>query len=635
MKRRACLALAGGLCASWLLAGNARADGVLRSDFEMTHPSSAKVDVQVFEQVATTTTQLSFPSLPSGGHAFVFPVPDGATVTGFWTLRNGGWESATLDSEAPTSVDDVAGGSGNASALDACGGENAFVIELPDSVREVKLEYTHVLPYRFGEVSFVYPSAPCPGAFLPGYESLEVRLDVTSTRPLAGFSAPGFGSAAHVESQTDNNVRIAYQLNDFVPVGDFHFNYGVQQDADLYVNLLTDHARCAEDGYFLLIVEPVHDIDESLALPKSFSFVMDVSGSMSGYKIEQVRSAAKYFVLDLNDQDAFNVVTFDDFVDPLFPLPQPATASNRQLADQFLDAQYASGSTDIHRALLTALQGGMDENTARIVVLLTDGQPTSGVIDPYRIVNEVTAANTSHARLFTFGVGQDVNKPLLTALANSNQGEAQFLAENEDIATALATFYAKIDLPVLTDVSLSFGDVEVYDVFPGGLTDLYAGSQLFVVGRYRSAGVTTGSISGRRLDQTVQYDYPLTFPECALDEHAFLPCLWAKSKVDALITEMIQAGVEDPAKVQAVEQLANRCGLQTPYTSYGVDDDPAPSGSWDGSGSSGSVGSPGSYSSGGLESAGCSIGRSAFSTRGWALVLIAVAALLRRRRSRA
>ena len=633
MRRAAGLALAGGLCASWLLAGNAHADGVLRSSFEMVHPTSTKVDVQVFEQVATTTTELTFPVLEGSNRAFVFPVPEGATVTGFWTLRNGSWESATLDSEAPTTVDDVTENSSVASTLDACGGDNAFVIELPDSIQDVRLEYAHVLPYGFGEVSFEYPMAPCAGAELPGYDSLELRLDVTSARPLAGFSAPGFGSMAHVESQTDNSVRVTYRATDFIPSDDFLFNYGVEQESDLYVNLLTDHPRCAEDGYFLLIVEPVHDIDESQALPKSFSFVMDVSGSMAGFKIERARAAAKYFVFGLNDQDAFNVVTFNEFVDPLFPAPQAATAANRQLANQFLDAQYAAGITDIHRALLTALQGGMDENTARIVALLTDGKPTSGVVDPGPIVNEVTAANTSNARLFTFGIGLDVNMPLLTALAESNHGEAKFLAANEDIATALGMFYEKIDLPVLTDVTLSFGGIEVYDVFPSGLTDLYAGSQLFVVGRYRGFGLTTGSLSGRRLDETVQYEYPLTFPECALDEHAFLPCLWAKAKVDALITEMMLAGVEDPAKVSTVEQLANRCGLQTPYTSYGVENDPAPSGSWDGSSSSsGSIGSPSHYGSGGLETDGCSVGGVGASMGGWQLLLLGAAAWMRRRR---
>ena len=632
MRTGSFLALAGGLLASLLVVGPARADGVLRTDTALVHPTKAMVGVDVFEQVATTTTELSFPDINGEGRAFVFPVPEGATVTGFWTLQGGAWQSATLTPEEPTTVDEVSGQTGSSGVLDACGRQHPFVIELPDEVREVRVEYVQVLPYHAGEATYDYPLAPCAGALLQPYEELELRLDITSARPLAGFSATGFASMANVEEQSANHVRIAYRANDFLPLEDFRFAYGVKQESELYVNLLTDHARCGEDGYFLLIVEPVQNIDESLAIPKSFSFVMDVSGSMMGYKLEQVRSAAKFFVLDLNEQDALNVVCFNENVDPLFPSPEPATASARQIANQFLDAQYANGSTDIHQALLTALQGTMDESSARIVVLLTDGQPTSGVMDSTLIVNGVTAANTSHARLFTFGVGQDVNEPLLTALATSNQGEAQFLSENEDIASILATFYEKIDRPVLTDVSLSFGDVEVYDVLPGGFTDLYAGSQLFVLGRYRQGGDTTGSLSGRRVDETIAYTYPLTFPECAVDEHAFLPCLWAKAKVDALITELMQSGVEDPAKIAEIEQLANRCGLQTPYTSYGVDDDPAsPSGS-SAESSNGSSSDPDSYRSGDLQVGGCQVGGPPASLPGGLLALLIAAAMTRRRR---
>lgn len=628
MRSTVCLVGASVLMVSWLCPRAAAADGLLRSNGSVYQPVRTAVEATVFEQVSTTTTEMAFTSAAGTNAAFVFPVPQGATVTGFWTYRDGQWESAYLNVEEPSTVDDIGSSSATAdSVLNACGGANAFVIELPEQPDpvQIRLEYVQVLPYSFGQVTYDYPLAICNGAVAAPYESVELTLDVTSGRPLAGFSAPGFGAAAQLEELTSNHVRVTYSLTSFLPGEDFRFTYGVEQDGDLYVNLLTSHTRCAEDGYFLLIVEPVYETDESQAIPKSFTFVMDVSGSMGGYKIEQVRTGAKYFVDELNSQDFLNVVAFNDFVDPLFAAPQPATAANQQLARQFLDSQFASGSTDIHKALTTALAAALDESHARMVVLLTDGQPTAGITDPTAIVQQVVMANTSHAKIHTFGVGSDVNQALLTALATSNQGQAHFIAENDDITDILATFYASIDLPVLTDISLSFGNVAVYEVFPGGLTDLYAGSQLFVVGRYQAGGDTQGSLAGRRLDQDITYTYPLSFPSCAMGENEFLPCLWAKAKVDALITEIVQSGVEDPAKLDEVVQLAKRCGLQTEYTSYGVPNNPPGGGSY-----------PSGYGSGDLELGACSsAGRPPSSAYGWALVMAFLVLLVSQLRSAA
>lgn len=153
-----------------------------------------------------------------------------------------------------------------------------------------------------------------------------------------------------------------------------------------------------------------------------------------------------------------------------------------------------------------------------------------------------------------------------------------------------------------------------------------------------------GSLTGQRVDETVSYTYPLTFPECALDEHSFLPCLWAKAKVDALVTEIVQSGFEDPGKIATVEQLANRCGLQTPYTSYGVPEhssgSSSPGSTAPGGSGSGSYGDrePGYYSSGGLEVEGCTIGAGGgtpggLSARGWLVLLAAAGWLWRRRRA--
>ena len=629
----------------------ARADGLLRTDSALVHPTRADVNVQVFEQVATTTAELEFPCCTGTGKSFLFPVPAGASVTGFSVFRAGVWQDAEMTQDAPTTVEDVNSGSVGYPLypnLDSYVGDGGFVIQLPDDASDepvrVRVEFIQVLPYESGKIRYDYPLVPCADAAPAHYDSLRLQLDITSQRALDGFAAPGFGSFATIDDQTDNHLRVSYALSDFTPNLSFALAYGVVQESDLYVQLLTDHERCSEDGYFLLIVEPVQDIDESKAIPKYFSFVMDTSGSMDGYKLEQTQGAARFFVDNLNGQDRFNIVAFNELIDPLFGSPQAVSATTRQQGISFIDQQSAHDGTNIHDALLQALQAQLESNYARIVVLLTDGLPTVGITDSTQIVQDVAKANTSEARIFTFGVGYDVNKPLLTALAEDNRGEATFLTAGSDISLILSSFFQSIDRPVMTDAALSFGSVQVHDTYPDGVTDLFAGSQLFVLGRYAQPGDTEGTLSGRVLDSDKTYTYPLHFPECADGDNPFLPCLWAKAKIDSLVSEIVTTGYENPASVQTIQQLANKCGIQTPYTSYGVGNGTAGSGGAAGTGGtsgsggygSGSYGSnPDGYRSGGLEVGGCQLSPTHAARSGaWLAIAIAGLAHLLRRRAR-
>lgn len=641
------------------LSNVALADGLLMSSQAVAHPQRTTVRVEVLEEVATTSTELEFAAIAGTDQRFLFPVPESASVVGFSVFRNGAWEKAEMTANNSTTPGQVSGSPGGGLMtpdLKAYLGGNSFIISVtPDSDTEpmrVKLETIQILPYEFGEVSYLYPLADYPLSSGGARESFSLTMTVSSVRPISGYQATGYASMASVQDQSPGHLVVSYQANGFTPSSDFPFSYAVTQNEKLYVNLLTSHEKCGEDGFYLLIVEPKQEIDESEVIPKYFSFVMDTSGSMAGYKVEQAKDAARYFVQNLNTQDRFNVISFNSVVDPLFPSPQTLSTTTQSQAIGFIDAKYADSMTDLNAALLTALNTDFDTKFARILVLLTDGQPTAGETNPTTILQNVKNANTSKTRIFTFGIGTDVNKSLLTSLATGNNGQAQFLAANDQISQVLSGFYKKIDRPVLTDVTIDYGGIKVYDNYPNEPTDLFAGTALLVLGRYKAGGDVQGTLTGSMFGTPESYTFPMSFPECAADQNGFLPRLWAKSKIDALIEKMEEQGYEDEATIALIKELGTKYGIQTPYSSYEMGEDPGAGGSGAGGGSGyggksgyggsnsgtgngygANTGSDHSYSGGGLEIGGCQMGSgSPASSISFGLISIGLLLGLRRRR---
>ena len=253
----------------------ARADGLRLDACGTATPTRTSIDVQIVEEVATTTAELTFPAGCTGTR-FLFPVPESASVIGFAVEHDGEWEPAVIAGNETTTPDDVSQGPGGAAMntnLRKWLGSNAFIINLPseptDRPLHVRLQYIEVLPYEFGSVQYRYPFADYVYAQGGVRESFSALVDVASVRPIAGHSSPGFSQHSTVEEQTANHLKLRFQAASITP-SDFGFSYGVTQDEELYVNLLTSHERCGEDGFFMLIVEPKHDVDESAAIPKYF-----------------------------------------------------------------------------------------------------------------------------------------------------------------------------------------------------------------------------------------------------------------------------------------------------------------------------------------------------------------------------
>jgi Ca-activated chloride channel homolog len=265
--------------------------------------------------------------------------------------------------------------------------------------------------------------------------------------------------------------------------------------------------------------------------------------------------------------DRFNVIAFSTstqhFARDLVP------ASQRGEALDFVARLEASGSTDINRALLEALAMAGEERPV-VVIFLTDGLPTVGEVDIQRIIRNVADAAPGNARIFPFGVGYDVNTALLDTIAKDQRGASGYVRPEESIEEKVSTFYAKVSTPLLADLELDFGDVEVYDLYPYPLPDLFAGTQLVVAGplpgRRHAAVTLAGEVNDQR--QVFRVRRPAPQPSGG-DE--FIARLWATRKIGYLLQQVRLSG-EEKELVDEIVDLSVRYGIVTPYTSFLVEE---------------------------------------------------------------
>jgi len=345
------------------------------------------------------------------------------------------------------------------------------------------------------------------------------------------------------------------------------------------------YAPGGEDGFALITLSPPSDRSRR-ATPRDVTFVLDVSGSMAGRKMEQARAAGRQLLSTLRDGDRFRIIDFatdvrsfrDDFVF--------ATSNNLREANKYLDALEASGSTNISGALTEALRSSrreryypidraddgesdrprVDARRMPVVLFVTDGAPTVGERDPEAIA-QLASRNRGDARVFTFGLGSDVNVALLERLAMEGRGTAQFVRPDESVERMVGVVASRLVDPVLTDVRVrTDGDVHLSKMLPGQPIDLFAGQDLVLLARYSGDGPARVVFEGRRGDETVRWTSRVDFPERER-ENPFVARLWATQRVGYLAAEKRRSGASKEIDDE-IRSLGERFGIPTEFTSY-------------------------------------------------------------------
>jgi Ca-activated chloride channel homolog len=326
------------------------------------------------------------------------------------------------------------------------------------------------------------------------------------------------------------------------------------------------YAAGGEDGFAMITITPPAMRVE--AVPRDLTFVLDVSGSMSGRKIEQARSAGRALLETLTPRDRFRLIDFSTDVHTYRDTWTVATRSAVDSAEHYLASIDADGSTNIDGALRAALngQGEGDSSRLALVLFITDGMPTVGERDPAVLVQHA-ASWRGRARLFTFGLGADVNASLLEQLALDGRGTAQFVRPEESVERVVSLVAARLATPVATGLTVrAEGGVELRGILPAGPIDLFAGQDAVVLARFSGRGRGTVRIEGMRAERPVVWTRDVEWPERERG-NAFVPRLWAAQRIGYLSAERHAHGPSSDIDTE-LRTLGETYGIPTELTSY-------------------------------------------------------------------
>ena len=535
-----------------------------------------RVKVDIDRQGATTTVEQVFlnnTDRPLEAQ-FVFPIPRGAAMSRFTMLMNGREKPGEIveKNQARQIYNSIVNRSRDPGLLEYLGGElfraNIFPIAARGS-QTITLRFEQVLSAQDALVSYVYPvRAPAKHApVVQGEFSFEATIH--SAVPILNLYSPSHG--INVARANDREARVTYSDRRATLDKDLEILYGVSEK-EVGLNLVTYRPDPKQPGYFMLLLAPRSTLQAERIVERDLVFVIDVSGSMAGVKIQQARNALKYLVSKLNDGDRFNIVQFSSFAEPW----QKALVSARERrgdALTYADTLMAQGGTDIAGALDAAVSNlGTDPARPSYIVFMTDGKPTMGeTTDPRRLLAKVQAArarpNGEAIRLFTWGVGYDVDTHLLDDMANQGGGVSEYVRPEEDIAAKVAAFATKASMPVLTGLDLKLlGDkVQLANLLPRTLPDLYAGAQLVLLGRYTGDGDVAVELGGRVNGKVEKFTYETKFAAMEA-KGGFIELLWAQRRIGTLLDQIRLHG-ESKELVDDVIRLSKEYGIQTPYTS--------------------------------------------------------------------
>lgn len=526
---------------------------------------------------------------------YVFPLPNNAAVDDM-TMRIGERtvRGRIMKREEAREVYETAKSKGQIASLLDQERTNIFTQSvaniLPGEKITIEISYVETLKYEAGSYEFVFPMTVGPryipgnptgqtgGGFSPdttqvpdaskitpmpsktraGHDiSIEVNLD-------AGVLIEKVESKSHQIAATmlsGNSYSVKLQNENTIPNKDFILKYDVSgkkiEDA-----VLTH--RSEKGGYFSLILQPPDNPRVQDITPKEIVFVIDTSGSMSGFPLDKAKESMKMALDGLNPNDTFNLITFAGDTAILFPKPVSATRENLQKAQEFLAGRSAGGGTEMMKAIKAALESSGSQQHIRIVCFMTDGY----IGNDGEIIAEIQ--KHQNARVFSFGIGSSVNRFLLDKMAEEGRGEVEYVSLQDDGSAAAKRFYERVRSPLLTDISVDFGDLEVEDVYPRKINDLFSAKPVVIHGRYKNGKSGTIKLKGKSFGRETIREIKVNFPENE-PNHDVLATLWARTRIDDL-TKQDYAGVQNGTAKPEIKDTITNLGLEfrlmTQFTSF-------------------------------------------------------------------
>lgn len=528
---------------------------------------------QTFKNEGTSTIEASF----------VFPLPYDGAIDSMTLLVNGKEFAAKLldAKEARKTYQEIVRKNRDPALLEWIGTgmfkTNVFPIPAGEKC-VVSITYTQLLRTSAGLTEFLFPLS-CAKYSTKPVEKTAFRINIKGDEEIKNVYSPT--CEIKTERPDKNSAVVTYEFRDRVPSGDFRLFFD-RADGDLAAKIQSYRPNADEDGYFMLLAAPkIVDKNAEDALSKTIVLTLDVSGSMSGEKIEQARESLKYVLERLRDGDRFNIVRFNTLASAFAEELQVCNAEARAKALAFANSVRASGATNIEDALKTsfALLASDDSTNPKYLVFLSDGEPTAEECNEMKLAQIARNENKSNARIFTFGVGYDVHSRLLDRFAADSKGQGQYVRPDENIEDAVSKLYNHIESPIFTNVKFEFAlknhpDVQYFTnlVYPSGPVDVFAGEQIALVGRYAKSGDIKIAASGKIGKEEVRFEFEGSLTEKSLDSsYAYIERLWAVRRVGEIVDQLDLQG-KNKELLDELLLLAKKHGILTPYTSFLADD---------------------------------------------------------------
>jgi len=456
----------------------------------------------------------------------------------------------------------------------------------PSKQIDVNIKYFNTLAYVDGWYEFVFPMVVGPRFNPPGStdgvgavargktgisgQKTEVQYlkpgersghDISLAVDIdAGVTIEQVACTSHVitnSSSSRNKRTVKLSSLDSIPNKDFVLRYKVA--GKTVKSALVTH-RDKRGGFFTLMLYPPENLSYLKRAPMEMIFVLDCSGSMNGKPIAKAKQAITRALKKLQPDDTFQVIRFSNNASQFGPNPVPATPKNIRKAIAYVENLHGSGGTMMIEGIKAALDFAHDPRRFRLVSFMTDGY----------IGNETEILAAIHQRLgasriFSFGVGSAVNRYLLDRMAKLGKGAVAYIGLDDSAGQIVDEFYNRISHPALTDVEIDWGDMQVTDMYPGRIPDLFVGRPVILTGRFKGDSSTTIHVKGKVGDMTQDIPIAVNLEDSAAT-HSGIACVWARKKIETLGSQATYD--TNPDLPGEIRQVALEYGLMSAYTAF-------------------------------------------------------------------
>jgi len=550
------------------------------SSYQKVWIKSLNIDVTIQDQVAEThVDQIFLNELNQSAEAiYIFPLPANAMVTELVYWLNGERFVAEIR-ERQEALNDY-----NTKlrewldpALLEYLGNNLFRLSIVpvNALSEFRTEITYVelLNYDFGISKYRFLMNTLGLSSQP-LQTVHLYLDAQSQNPYKYFRSPSHTNSQETQITriTDQHYTLEFGDENFYPNKDLQVQFETIRE-DVEFSFLSYNPAPSDsfgtDSFFAMWITPPDSFAEEQLIPKDIIFTADVSSSMDGLRLTQVKESLTYFLDELTETDRFNIITFATHVVQFKEDMVPADSIHVSEAHQFVDQMYALGMTNIGAAIDSSLVQTYRDSASPNIIFLTDGEPTIGITLTDSILNRARIKNTKRVRIFSFGVGEDINRTLLTSLSMENFGYAYYIDSDDSIALMVENHIKRISKPLMKDLQIDYGGLQTWDRYPKQKLDLYWGMQSLEMGLFNGSGVFSISLSGWYEADSVSFTQMIDISD-TLGGYRFVPRLWARAKIDHLL-DLIEIYGESDELVNQIVELSLRFQILTPYTALYVD----------------------------------------------------------------